>query len=736
MSSRLAAVALVAAAAVVTAHASAPRAHAQTRSLTVWHAYSEAEERGLRDAIDAFSRRHPGIEVRVVSIPFGSYAAKLEAAIPTGNGPDLFVDAHERLTSYLERRMVQPVGAITLAERLDVDRSALALLERPDPRTHERTLYGLPLAYKAAALFLNDALVRRDPATLEDIEALAGHLPHGVVPLVFEAENAYYVSALLHAYGTTIVDDDGVYRMVGPRAERAIAHLARLVHTGVVPEEASGNLVQQLFASGHAAAAISGPWMAPRLPPELRWHVVPLPRVRGANGGRMQPYSTVETAYVAARAHEPGLARELARFLAGPEGARIRAAVGRQPIASRTVALERRDDAFVRAFLAAASHARPMPSHPHMRAAFEPANKAVRKALRGLVGVHDALEEGRRRFDDDVRPEPPRRDPMWALFAIGVLLLVATIYAAQRARDPELRVALRASAPAYAWVAHAALAVGVLVVLPLVVGAGTSFFAGHGTDLHYVGLANYVDIVTARGGSLLGSGSFWAVLLVTVLWTVINISFHVGIGVALALLLHRPALKLRGLYRVLLILPWAVPSYVTALAWKGMFHRQFGAINAMLDLVGVEPVSWFARFSTAFSANVATNVWLGFPFMMVVTLGALSSIPKDLYEAAAVDGATAWQRFKAITVPLLRPALAPAVAMGAVWTFNMFNVVFLVSGGEPDGSTEILVSEAYRWAFTRSAQYGYAAAYAVLIFGVLALATRSLGRLDGAGSTR
>jgi arabinogalactan oligomer/maltooligosaccharide transport system permease protein len=115
--------------------------------------------------------------------------------------------------------------------------------------------------------------------------------------------------------------------------------------------------------------------------------------------------------------------------------------------------------------------------------------------------------------------------------------------------------------------------------------------------------------------------------------------------------------------------------------------------------------------------------------MMVVTLGALTSIPKDVLEAAEVDGATRWQRFRLVTFPLLKPMLLPSVVLGAVWTFNMFNVIFLVSGGEPDGTTDILVSEAYRWAFTRDAQYGYAAAYAVLIFFLLVFGTRLLGRL-------
>jgi arabinogalactan oligomer/maltooligosaccharide transport system permease protein len=265
-----------------------------------------------------------------------------------------------------------------------------------------------------------------------------------------------------------------------------------------------------------------------------------------------------------------------------------------------------------------------------------------------------------------------------------------------------------------------------LVVVPLVIGAGTSFFAGRTGEMRYVGLANYVDILRARGGPLLASGSFYAVLAVTVLWTICNVVLHLAIGVALALLLSRPMLRLRGVYRVLLIVPWAVPSYVSALAWKGMFHRQLGAVNAVLGLFGVEPIAWFSQFATAFAANVATNVWLGFPFMMVVTLGALAAIPREVLEAAEVDGATRWQRFWHVTFPLLRPTLAPAVVLGAVWTFNMFNVVFLVSGGEPDGTTDILVSEAYRWAFTRQAQYGYASAYAVLIFFLLLLTTRLL----------
>jgi len=279
----------------------------------------------------------------------------------------------------------------------------------------------------------------------------------------------------------------------------------------------------------------------------------------------------------------------------------------------------------------------------------------------------------------------------------------------------------RGSSAAYAFVLPAAVATLCLVVFPIVFSLGLSCFH-HGPEggYEFVGLGNFQDILASRGYDVTEPLSFYFTLAVTVLWTFVNLAFHVGLGMGLALLLHAPWLRLRGLFRILLIVPWAVPNYITALIWKGLFHRQFGAINAIISSLGFAPVSWFSKFSTSFAANVCTNVWLGFPFMMVVTLGALSAIPRELYDAAALDGAGPWQRFRHVTLPQLRPAMLPALVLGGVWTFNMFNVVWLVSGGEPAGSTDILISEAYRWAFARQAQYGYAAAYSAIIFVLLA----------------
>jgi len=408
-------------------------------------------------------------------------------------------------------------------------------------------------------------------------------------------------------------------------------------------------------------------------------------------------------------------------MLAEKPSAVLRAKEGRQPVATLSAYQDPAvvSDKALIAFSEQGRNAVPIPATPQMRLLWDPARRALREVLRGDRTAEQALKECSHKFVLDARPEPATQNPWLAIVLLTGLAFAAAFGLFRWLSQREVREGLVKSRFALFSSAPATIAVVTLLGIPMLAGTAASFFATSGGDFRFVGLSNFTDILTGGGDSLWRWGSFYVVLLVTVAWTVINVVLHMTIGVALALVLHRPEMKFRGIYRVLFIVPWAIPNYITALVWKGMFHRQLGAVNAILALFGVEPVSWFSSFSTAFAANVATNTWLGFPFMMVVTLGALSSVPKDLIEAAQVDGATKWQRFRHVTLPLLIPALGPAALLGSVWTFNMFNIVYLVSGGEPNGSTEILVSEVYRWAFTRQARYGYACAYAVLIFLVL-----------------
>lgn len=298
--------------------------------------------------------------------------------------------------------------------------------------------------------------------------------------------------------------------------------------------------------------------------------------------------------------------------------------------------------------------------------------------------------------------------------ALLIFLLGGLGYAGRALR------AVIAHKSAYAYMAPAMIGMGVLVFIPMIYGVSLGFFVRQYNEFSFAGLDNYLAILSDF--SLGKPTNFYFTLGVTIMWTAVNVILHVSIGLFLALMLNDPILKAKGLFRVVLILPWAIPNYITALIWKGMFHKQFGAVNSALELLGLERMSWFQDFWPAFTTNVVTNTWLGFPFMMVVSLGALQSIPTDLYEAARVDGASRWQRFSKITLPLLAPALVPAIIVGTVWTFNMFNIIYLVSGGGPNGSTDILITEAYRWAFERD-RYGYAAAYSTIIFLILLVFT-------------
>jgi arabinogalactan oligomer/maltooligosaccharide transport system permease protein len=317
-----------------------------------------------------------------------------------------------------------------------------------------------------------------------------------------------------------------------------------------------------------------------------------------------------------------------------------------------------------------------------------------------------------------------------ALLSVVGIALVLVLLAGFGAFSA-LGATLRKNRQAYFYIAPAIVGMLVLVFYPFSYGITLSFTDSNIYNTNkpipeiWVGLRNYAEILgqfsfakRTETGFVFNYLNFYWTLFFTVAWTVCNVVLGVSSGLFLALILNTRALAFRPIYRVLLILPWAMPNYITALIWKGMFHQQFGVINQMLQMVGVGPINWFDHTFTSFLAAWTTNAWLSFPFMMVVSLGALQSIPADLYEAARVDGASRWQQFKAITLPSLRPALVPAVILSVVWTFNMFNIIFLVTGGDPSGSTEILVTQAYKFAFERY-RYGYAAAYSTVIFGIL-----------------
>ncbi|HEX9037560.1 MAG TPA: sugar ABC transporter permease [Ktedonobacterales bacterium] len=250
-------------------------------------------------------------------------------------------------------------------------------------------------------------------------------------------------------------------------------------------------------------------------------------------------------------------------------------------------------------------------------------------------------------------------------------------------------------------------------------------------DYHYTGFQNFGYVISQLGPD------FIQVLFITVLYVIACVALYVTLGLVTAMALNHPKVRLRGFWGNALILPWTVPTFVTALIWKFLYNYNFGPINQLIRLFTNNPkagILWLDQPLPAFIAVVVVNIWMSYPFFMVVSLGALQSIPTELLEAAKVDGSTAWQRFRYVTLPLLRPALLPATILSSITAFQMFNTVFLITAGGPftsgninkPGSTEFLMVYMYDRIENGGnffVHYGHVATIAVLVFVILFVLT-------------
>jgi ABC-type sugar transport system permease subunit len=221
----------------------------------------------------------------------------------------------------------------------------------------------------------------------------------------------------------------------------------------------------------------------------------------------------------------------------------------------------------------------------------------------------------------------------------------------------------------------------------------------------FIGLRNYQRIVA--------DPEVWNAIRVSLIFTGASVFFSFVIGFALALLLNRE-FRARGIVRSVFIIPWAIPAFVAALVWSWMFNDQFGILAAMFRSSGLRPPIWLGR-DWALWSLIAVMVWKSFPFQLVVLLAGLQAIPKEQYEAAAVDGANVFQRFWSITVPLIRPVAMVGILLAAVNAFHYFTIPWILTRGGPANATNVIPIATYNIAFI-AGDFGYAAAAAVLLF--------------------
>lgn len=311
---------------------------------------------------------------------------------------------------------------------------------------------------------------------------------------------------------------------------------------------------------------------------------------------------------------------------------------------------------------------------------------------------------------EDILPEG--KGTSGVLFAIGSIIISLIALLSYGAWKDKKKTSARGS---HLYIAPALLALAVLTFYPVFYGFWLSLTDANQTRLgeeSFIGLSNFIEVFTADG--------FLTVTIFTLIWTISNVVAHIAIGLFLAVLLNDKRLKGRVGYRTIMLLPWAIPSYISVLIWRGIFQPD-GLLN---DLLGTD-LNLLADPTGAQIVVILVNIWLGVPFMMMSLSGALQSIPREMYEAAEVDGVSNWDQFRHLTLPNLKSALVPLSLLGFIWTFNMFNVIYLMTDGGPNlgygpGSTDILITYVYDVAFI-DGQYGVAAAWSVVIFAMLVL---------------
>ncbi|HYG58397.1 MAG TPA: sugar ABC transporter permease [Symbiobacteriaceae bacterium] len=278
----------------------------------------------------------------------------------------------------------------------------------------------------------------------------------------------------------------------------------------------------------------------------------------------------------------------------------------------------------------------------------------------------------------------------------------------------------------YAYLSPALISITVLSIFPMLFNLYLSF-----TDadlytfqkgLSFAGIQNYIEIFQGTFSAV-----FFPVLGWTLLYALLSTFSQFFLGMFIALRLNNPYMWESRFYRALLVIPWAIPGTIAVLAWQGMFHASYGTINRWLEgMFHIQKIPWLQDPNLAKIAVMVVNLWLGFPFFMSICLGALQSIPADLYEVADIDGATNWDKFWKVTMPMLIRFTIPVMISSFAFNFNNFSTAFLMTSGGPArvgafnaGYTDILVSVGYKLTVNLY-RYGLSAALSLVLFLIVA----------------
>jgi arabinogalactan oligomer/maltooligosaccharide transport system permease protein len=708
------------------------------RVITMWHQVRPAEREVLRDEILRYEAAHPGIRVRPLYKETEEVRSAFQAAALAGTGPELVYGPSDVLDTFHTMGLIQdltPWFPENVGDKF-VD-GALTYLPAVK-QTGKRELVQVGDRFgNHLALVYNRRFIKTPPKSTDELVQFAventidedGDGRKDRYGLVWNFTEPFFAVPFLTGYGAWVFEeptaDPPIPALNTPESIAAYRFIKSLreVHK-VVPASCDYELADSLFKTGRAAMIINGDWSWDDYleNSEIDAAVAVLPIV--SSTGLAMRSMVAPKGYslnVSAQGETAEVAMDFVRYMTSDEVQRrlvqrLKMLPGRRSAWSDPLF---ESDPTLAASRAQLENGHLMPVATELRAVWDGMRPSYQALLGGAMTPADAAAQMQRdalsKIDIMHREIEPDRSVAVLQVLGGLALAAAFIWQLPNflafGRD------WRRNRLAYLFAMPAVIVIFAVIVFPFFYNLVLSLSDMSLTrfkNWRVVGLQNYAEVLSDP--MLWGP---WGVFVKTLVWTAVNVAFHVGLGVLLAVTLNAP-IRGKSLYRLLLIIPWAVPAYITALTWRGMFDYEYGAINLMLTkYLQLTPINWLGEPLNAFSACVITNVWLGFPFMMVIALGGMQGIPAELYEAARIDRASRWQQFWHITLPLLKPVLLPATTLGAIWTFNNLNVIWLVSNrGEPQDSVHILVSYVYKSVFELY-NYGYGAALSMVMFVIL-----------------
>jgi len=372
----------------------------------LWHAYRGDERTALDQLIETFNTSHQNLKIRALPVPFDALVDKLQVTIPRGQGPDIFIFAHNMIGQWLEseaKPLVEPIGTWVQPETLQKYTP-----ESIRPLVYRKSLYGLPLAYKSVALFYNKALVPEPPKTTDDMLAIAKKYTDVAARkygLVYEAASLYFHSPWIYGFGGIILDEENNPHLDSPEQIAAAAYARKLaLEEQVVPADMTTYMVASLFNDGNAAMVISGPWFRGDLREGLSYGVAILPTV-SATGKPMMPMLGIESVFLNAYSEKKKWAFEVMRYLASDESAIVRARIGKQPVPNVAAYSDPdvKADPFIPVFFEQAKQAVPMNASRQMQVVWGTMDNALKQAIFNPAGtVEGALKEAQEKVVNDI----------------------------------------------------------------------------------------------------------------------------------------------------------------------------------------------------------------------------------------------------------------------------------------------------------------------------------------------